>query len=80
MPHVELCERVAELMGPGSYYHNDRNGAGSSMSDVLCGQAQIDQSIIAPIAFDQTEADNCFIQSCKMIGVAGAQWPPLLAC
>jgi hypothetical protein len=60
-------------MWPGSYYHNDRNGAGSSMSDVLCGQAQIDQNIIAPVAFDTNEADNCFIESCKMIGIAGVR-------
>jgi len=50
-------------------------------SKFLCcfsGQAQIDQSLITPIAFDKSEADNCFIQSCKMTGIAGADWshPP----
>jgi hypothetical protein len=34
-------------------------------------QAEFDVNLVTPIAFDSSEADRCFSQSCKMLGIAG---------
>jgi hypothetical protein len=43
---------------------------------LFSGQAQIDQALTTTVAFDKSEADNCFIQSCKMASIAGQDFPP----
>jgi len=64
---------LAALGPSGSYYHNDRP---NSDSDILCSgtQAEFDVNLVTPIAFDSSEADRCFSQSCKMLGIAESEF------